>query len=100
MKINRHLGLNKQQGKSGINSLKYLHGQNSKSVQTSSNPFPHEGLGLDKYGQVTSPIRRYLDLIAHRQIINFINNRKTLEEDELKEIISISEAHIFNCIPH
>jgi len=31
-------------------------------------PAPHAGLGLEAYTQATSPIRRYQDLVAHRQI--------------------------------
>ena len=31
-------------------------------------PMPHAGLGLPAYTQVTSPIRRYGDLIAHWQL--------------------------------
>ena len=31
-------------------------------------PEPHAGLGLDCYTQVTSPLRRYADLLMHRQI--------------------------------
>jgi len=31
-------------------------------------PAPHSGLGLDAYTQATSPIRRYQDLVVHRQI--------------------------------
>ena len=33
---------------------------------------PHSGLGLDAYMQATSPIRRYFDLVAQRQIRNFL----------------------------
>jgi exoribonuclease-2 len=36
--------------------------------ELSINPFRHAGLGLDAYVQVTSPIRRYSDLLAHFQI--------------------------------
>lgn len=31
-------------------------------------PRPHDGLGLDEYTQVTSPIRRYADLALHYQL--------------------------------
>lgn len=34
----------------------------------SSAPGRHAGLGLDVYVQVTSPLRRYLDLLAHQQL--------------------------------
>ncbi|TVQ16479.1 MAG: RNB domain-containing ribonuclease [Leptolyngbya sp. DLM2.Bin15] len=36
--------------------------------ETSISPLRHASLGLDTYTQVTSPIRRYTDLIAHFQI--------------------------------
>jgi exoribonuclease-2 len=36
--------------------------------ETSISPIRHASLGLDTYTQVTSPIRRYTDLIAHFQI--------------------------------
>lgn len=35
-------------------------------------PLPHNFLGVDAYVQVTSPIRRYIDLIIQRQIINHV----------------------------
>lgn len=36
--------------------------------EVSTTPFRHASLGLDTYTQVTSPIRRYADLLAHFQI--------------------------------
>jgi exoribonuclease II len=36
--------------------------------EVSMTPFRHASLGLDTYAQVTSPIRRYGDLLAHFQI--------------------------------
>ena len=47
----------------------------------------HETLGLDKYTQCTSPLRRYLDLITQRQIFNHINNSKLLNSNKITEII-------------
>jgi exoribonuclease-2 len=38
----------------------------------SAKPGCHWGLGLDGYTQVTSPLRRYTDLLAHQQIRAFL----------------------------
>ncbi len=39
-----------------------------RKAAVSSAPGPHWGLGVEAYSQVTSPIRRYADLVMHRQI--------------------------------
>ena len=48
-------------------------GMRGASVSTS--PRKHHGLGVDTYVQFTSPIRRYLDLLAHAQIKAFLRQR-------------------------
>lgn len=37
-------------------------------------PLPHSGLGVDIYTQLSSPIRRYADLILQRQITSSLQN--------------------------
>lgn len=42
-----------------------------RCMQPASNslsPMPHAGLGIDKYLQATSPLRRYADLLCHYQL--------------------------------
>lgn len=39
-----------------------------RGVATTHDALPHAGLGLPAYVQVTSPIRRYSDLLAHWQL--------------------------------
>jgi len=39
-----------------------------KKGEVGMQPARHSGLGIDAYSQATSPIRRYVDLIAHRQL--------------------------------
>ncbi|HNH64266.1 MAG TPA: RNB domain-containing ribonuclease, partial [Thauera aminoaromatica] len=39
-----------------------------KKGEVGMTPARHWGLGMDAYSQSTSPIRRYVDLIAHRQL--------------------------------
>ena len=55
-------------------------------------PAPHAGLGLSFYSQVTSPLRRYSDLIAHQQLRAFIDKRKLLDKDEMLERIAAGDA--------
>ena len=54
-------------------------------------PNKHESLGLSKYTQSTSPLRRYLDLIVQRQIFNHLNNIDQLTNDKINEIIYLSK---------
>ena len=58
----------------------------------SSKPAIHWGLGLDEYTQVTSPLRRYTDLLCHQQIRSFILGQKPLEEEEIILRASAAEA--------
>jgi exoribonuclease-2 len=47
----------------------------------STKPGLHWGLGLDIYSQVTSPLRRCTDLLAHQQISAVLRGEKPLDED-------------------
>ncbi|MDR1216093.1 MAG: RNB domain-containing ribonuclease [Treponema sp.] len=49
----------------------------------STKPGFHFGLGLSAYTQVTSPLRRYGDLLAHEQIRAFLKGTDVIQEDEL-----------------
>ena len=55
-------------------------------------PAPHAGLGLSFYSQVTSPLRRYSDLIAHEQLRAFIDGCRLLDKDEMLERIAAGDA--------
>ncbi|SFV82242.1 3'-to-5' exoribonuclease RNase R [hydrothermal vent metagenome] len=63
-----------------------------KRSATSVKPLLHYGLGLDAYLRVTSPLRRYFDLLAHQQLSSFILGKPTLEKERVKEIIGITNA--------
>ena len=57
-------------------------------------PESHSSLGLKPYSTFTSPIRRYLDLIAQRQLRSAIlEDRKPYSEEELKQIIVETEMN-------
>ncbi|MGN0728646.1 ribonuclease catalytic domain-containing protein [Treponema sp.] len=53
-------------------------------------PGMHCALGLNMYSQVTSPLRRYGDLIAHIQLRAFLDKRPLLDKDTM--LIRISEG--------
>ena len=55
-------------------------------------PSPHAGLGLTMYSQVTSPLRRYSDLIAHQQLRAFLDGREVLDKDTMLERVSAGDA--------
>lgn len=55
-------------------------------------PSMHSGLGLALYSQVTSPLRRYGDLISHEQLRAFLDKRPLIDKDSMLERISASDA--------
>jgi len=55
-------------------------------------PGRHGGLGLDTYTQVTSPLRRYTDLLSHIQIRRFLRGGAVLSADEVSARIAAGEA--------
>ncbi|MGE5840224.1 MAG: ribonuclease catalytic domain-containing protein, partial [Deltaproteobacteria bacterium] len=76
----------------GMNYFYYVFKQRRKlsplSIRTE--PKPHSSLGVDMYTTVTSPIRRYYDLLVQRQIRNFLYRGAPLytrEEVEKKRLV-------------
>ena len=55
-------------------------------------PAMHSGLGIAIYSQVTSPLRRYSDLIAHEQLRAYLDGRKLIDKDTMLERISQGDA--------
>lgn len=58
----------------------------------SAQPGDHAGLGLPVYTQVTSPLRRYTDLLAHQQIRRYLRGESLLSIDEVLEAVAAGEA--------
>ena len=62
--------------------------------ETSMSPIRHASLGLESYVQVTSPIRRYTDLLSHFQIKAQLREEELpFSRQELQEIVySVSSS--------
>ena len=62
--------------------------------EMSMSPIRHASLGLESYVQVTSPIRRYTDLLAHFQIKAHLRGEELpFSREELQEIVySVSSS--------
>ncbi len=55
-------------------------------------PQPHWGLGLPFYTFATSPIRRYLDLVSHRQILSALSGSQPFyRPEDLEKILMVIE---------
>lgn len=64
------------------------------AARTESTPKPHAGLGLKAYSPVTSPLRRYSDLINEAQLLHHIITQEFLwNAAELDEIILNLHIH-------
>lgn len=73
----------------------YLIRSRLKRSTTSVTPAPHSSLGLKRYTQATSPIRRYLDLIVQRQLIHFIKTGEIkFSAEALSNIIFESDSSL------
>jgi len=65
-----------------LSVVKYL-----RAPRVGLSPEPHKSLGLDVYTQVTSPIRRYTDLVMQRQIVSHLTSGEhAYSEDELENL--------------
>lgn len=63
-------------------------------VVMSPDPDRHIGLGLDVYSSWTSPIRKYMDLVVHRQLKGAIGDKSCIYgKDEIRRVIqAVDEA--------
>jgi len=79
-------------GLAGMYALRRL----MKPGQLKSLPARHAGIGLDMYTQVTSPIRRYQDLIVHQQLRAHIRGHDLLTSQEMLQRLGAAEAVVSN----
>ncbi len=73
----------------------YLMMRRFAPAQTSTTPAAHNGLGVDAYTQVTSPLRRYSDLVMQRQISHFLRCGEPLyAEDEIADVAARADVQM------
>jgi exoribonuclease II len=58
--------------------------QGNGKTRMSTQPAPHQGLGVERYVWSTSPLRRYIDLINQRQLLSLMRGESPVytEQDE------------------
>lgn len=64
----------------------------------STTPAMHCGLGLAMYSQVTSPLRRYGDMICLRQLLNFLDGKELMQSQLLFTKIAAGDIAARNCV--
>jgi len=68
--------------------------RNFEKVTIDTNAEPHNGLGLDSYTTITSPVRKYLDLVTQRQLLNLLRGEKPEHDPASLEKIADSSQLI------
>lgn len=68
-----------------------------KSRKIGTIPQDHAGLGLGMYSQVTSPLRRYGDLVAHQQLHNFLDNKPLMDTESMLRRIAQGDQGAREC---
>ena len=62
--------------------------------QSKTAPAPHAGLGLDAYVQVTSPLRRYTDLLIHQQLRAHLRGETPLDLQTVMERVAVASDNM------
>jgi len=66
-----------------------------KKSEMATEPSFHHGIGVDLYTQMSSPIRRYSDLLIHRQIKSYIKTASPFyKKEQLEDFIMTLEHSI------
>ena len=74
-------------GKDGTLYQNWMQRRFLSRVTLSTDPEQHAGLGLDAYLTITSPLRKYLDLVTQRQLRAVMGMDDPYSEDELTFVI-------------
>lgn len=75
--------------------LKLVKSMHKRSVGVT--PSVHSGIGIGMYSQVTSPLRRYSDLIAHQQLRAFLDGRELIDKNTMLERICAGDEAAIAC---
>jgi exoribonuclease-2 len=76
----------------GTLSAMYAYRRLFKPSSSSLGAQPHFGLGLEVYTRVTSPLRRYLDLLTHQQLRAHLGGADPLPREELGARMAQADA--------
>lgn len=63
--------------------LNYRQRKHLAPGQLSTEPLPHSGVGVPQYTTVTSPIRRFLDLVMQHQLFSQISGKGVLFQENM-----------------
>lgn len=69
----------------------YAYVRKFKPTQVKTQPELHSGLGLEAYTRVTSPLRRYSDLLTHQQLRAHLQGKEVMDIHKLSERLSLAE---------
>jgi len=75
----------------------YRKRRSMRSRKVGTIPADHAGLGLGMYSQVTSPLRRYGDLIAHQQLHLHLAGKPLMGTDDMLERIAAGDSASRGC---
>lgn len=73
------------QGKKEQNMIDTLTIRTMSKAYYSTENIGHYGLAFDYYSHFTSPIRRYPDVMVHRLLQHYLDNKPSVKEDEYEE---------------
>ncbi|MCA9732976.1 MAG: RNB domain-containing ribonuclease [Deferribacteres bacterium] len=63
-----------------------------KRSEIRTSPGPHFGLGLQAYTRVTSPLRRYTDLVVHQQLRAFLLGKEQQTYEQALERMAMADT--------
>lgn len=67
-----------------------------RSRVVSTVPSKHFALGLSMYAQLTSPLRRYTDLLSQQQILRFLDGERLIDRDTFLARLSRADIGVRN----